>query len=180
MANSEGQKLVTKEQIKEHLKSNLPAGDDIQRLIDDADAEVVRRYGPHVINGPVTELLSGGSFRLFPERPVAEVIEATEMIGGLSKVLAPDDYQLWYGGRMVERLSSGTNPQALWGDSVELSFTPVDDDAQRRMAIIRLVQLGLQYSGLQSESVGPYSAQNLDYPKERDAILKQLSTGVPI
>ena len=63
---------------------------------------------------------------------------------------------------------------------MELTYTPVDTDPQRRMAIIRLVQLGLPYSGLQSESVGPYSAQNLDYGKEREAILKQLCPGTPI
>ena len=81
---------------------------------------------------------------------------------------------------MLERLSNGSHPRADWGERVELTYTPVDTDPQRRMAIIRLVQLGLQYSGLQSESVGPYSAQSLDYSKEREAILKQLSTGVPI
>ena len=63
---------------------------------------------------------------------------------------------------------------------MDLTYTPVDTDPQRRMAIIRLVQLGLAYSGLRSESVGPYSAQSLDYAKEREAILKQLLPGVPI
>ena len=95
-------------------------------------------------------------------------------------MLSPDDYRTWYGGRMLERLSNGSHPRADWGERVELTYTPVDTDHQRRMAIIRLVQLGLPYSGLHSESVGQYSAQNLDYGKEREAILKQLSTGVPI
>ena len=176
----ERERLVTKEQVQEHLKSNLPLGNDLQRLIDDADEAVVRRCGPHSIDGPVTEVLSGGSFRLFPERAVAEVIGVTETVGSISEVLSPDDYRSWYGGQMLERRSNGTNPRTTWGDHVQLEYRPVDHDAQRRMAIIRLVQLGIQYSGLESESVGPYSARNLDYSTEREAILNQLCAGSPI
>ena len=176
-----GQKrLVTVEQVREHLGSDSTVDDEIQRLIDDADAEVVRRCGPHKIDGPLTEVHPGGSFRLFPHREVKEIAKVTETAWDTVTVLSPDDYRAWYGGRMLERLSNGSHPRADWGERVELKYTPVDTDHQRRMAIIRLVQLGLPYSGLQSESVGPYSAQNLDYGKEREAILKQLSTGVPI
>ena len=175
------QRLVTADQVREHLGSNSTDTDEVlQRLIDEADAEVVSRYGPHSIDGPVTEVHVGGTFRLFPHRVVKEIAKVTETDGNVSVVLSDDDYRSWYGGRMLQRLADGSHPRSCWGERVELEFTPVDDDAQRRMAIIRLAQLGLPYSGLQSESVGPYSAQNLDYAKEREAILKQLSTGVPI
>ena len=173
-------RLVTVEQVREHLGSDLPTSNELQRLIDDADAEVVRRYGPHKIAGPVTEIHGGGSVRLFPSQAVEGITSVTETAWDTATVLSPDDYRMWYGGRMLERLSDGSHPRADWGERVELTYTPVDTDPQRRMAIIRLVQLGLPYSGLQSESVGPYSAQNLDYGKEREAILRQLSTGVPI
>ena len=172
--------LLTKEDVQQHLGSNVAAGEYLQRLIDDADQAVVSRCGPHSIDGPVTEVHPGGSFRLFPHRAVKEIAKVTETDGNVSVVLSDDDYRTWYGGRMLQRLSNGSHPGADWGQRVELEFTPVDTDPQRRMAIIRLVQLGLQYSGLKSESVGPYSAQNLDYTREREAILKQLSTGVPI
>ena len=172
--------LLTKEEVQQHLGSNVAADEYLQRLIDDADQAVVSRYGPHSIDGPVTGVHPGGGFRLFPHRAVKEIAKVTETDGNVSVVLSDDDYRSWYGGRMLQRLADGSHPRSCWGERVELEFTPVDDDAQRRMAIIRLVQLGLQYSGLKSESVGPYSAQNLDYAKEREAILKQLSTGVPI
>ena len=177
---AEPQYLVSVDQVREHLGSNVAADEYLQRLIDDADQAVVSRYGPHSIDGPVTEVHGGGTFRLFPHRVVKEIAKVTETDGNVSVVLSDDDYRSWYGGRMLQRLADGSHPRGCWGERVELEFTPVDDDAQRRMAIIRLVQLGLPYSGLQSESVGPYSAQNLDYAKEREAILKQLSTGVPI
>ena len=174
-------RLVTVDQVREHIGSNSTDTDELlTRLIEEADAEVVSRYGPHRIAGPVTEVHPGGSFRLFPHREVKEIAKVTETAWDTVTGLSPDDYRTWYGGRMLERLSNGSHPRADWGERVELTYTPVDTDPQRRMAIIRLVQLGLPYSGLQSESVGPYSAQNLDYGKEREAILKQLSTGVPI
>ena len=174
-------RLVTADQVREHIGSNsTETAELLTRLIEEADAEVVSRYGPHSIDGPVTEVHGGGTFRLFPHRVVKEIAKVTETDGNVSVVLSDDDYRSWYGGRMLQRLADGSHPRSCWGERVELEFTPVDDDPQRRMAIIRLVQLGLPYSGLQSESVGPYSAQNLDYGKEREAILKQLSTGVPI
>ena len=180
MTNSQVTGLLTKEEVQQHLGSNVAADEYLQRLIDDADQAVVSRCGPHNIDGPVTEVHPGGSFRLFPHRAVKEIAKVTETDGNVSVVLSDDDYRSWYGGRMLQRLSDGNHPRSCWGQRVELEFTPVDDDAQRRMAIIRLVQLGLQYSGLKSESVGPYSAQSLDYAKERDAILRQLCTGTPI
>ena len=174
-------RLVTADQVREHIGSNSTDTDGLlTRLIDEADREVVSRYGPHRIDGPVTEVHGGGSFRLFPHRAVKEIAKVTETDGNVSVVLSDDDYRSWYGGRMLQRLADGSHPRSCWGERVELEFTPVDDDAQRRMAIIRLVQLGLQYSGLESTSIGPYSSKSLDYTRERDAILKQISTGVPI
>ncbi len=180
MTNSQVTVLLTKEEVQQHLGSNSTDTDELQRLIDDADAEVVRRCGPHSIDGPVTEVHGGGTFRLFPRQAVEGITSVIETLGDVATTLSPNDYRMWYGGRMLERQSNGSHPRSCWGQRVELEYTPVDTDPQRKMAIIRLVQLGLQYSGLKSESVGPYSAQNLDYAKEREAILKQLSTGVPI
>ena len=174
-------RLVTADQVREHIGSNSTDTDELlTRLIEEADRAVVSRYGPHSIDGPVTDVLRGGSVRLFPSQAMEGITSVTETAWDTATVLSPDDYRLWHGGRMLERLSNGSHPRADWGERVELTYTPVDTDHQRRMAIIRLVQLGLPYSGLQSGSVGPYSAQNLDYAKEREAILKQLSTGVPI
>ena len=174
-------RLVTADQVREHIGSNSTDTDELlTRLIEEADAEVVRRCGPHKIDGSLTDVLRGGSVRLFPSQAVEGITSVTETVWDTATVLSPDDYRTWYGGRMLERLSNGSYPRADWGERVELTYTPVDTDPQRRMAIIRLVQLGLQYSGLKSESVGPYSAQSLDYAEEREAILKQISTGVPI
>ena len=173
------ERLVGTAMLRENVETNL-SDSALERLIDDADAEVVRYCGPHNQDGPVEEIFPGGSIRLFPNRAVESVEKVTETVGAISMDLSPDDYRSWYGGRMLERLASGAHPRPYWGERVLLRYTPVSTDDQRRMGIIRLVQLGIQYSGVQSERVGPYSVQSLDYTRERDAILKQLCTGIPI
>ena len=66
-------RLVTVDQVREHIGSNSTDTDElVTRLIEEADAEVVSRYGPHRIDGPATEVHPGGSFRLFPHREVKE------------------------------------------------------------------------------------------------------------
>ena len=64
-------RLVTADQVREHIGSNSTDTDELlTRLIEEADAEVVSRYGPHSIDGPVTEVHGGGTFRLFPSQAV--------------------------------------------------------------------------------------------------------------
>ena len=83
------QRLVTADQVREHIGSNSADTDEVlDRLIDEADAEVVSRYGPHSIDGPVTEVHGGGSFRLFPHRAVKEIDKVTETDGNVSVVLS--------------------------------------------------------------------------------------------
>ena len=89
--------LLTKEEVQQHLGSNVAADEYLQRLIDDADQAMVSRYGPHSIDGPVTEVHPGGSFRLFPHRAVKEIAKVTETDGNVSVVLSDDDYRSWYG-----------------------------------------------------------------------------------
>ena len=72
------QRLVTVEQMREHLGTNSTDTDELHRLIDDADAEVVRRCGPHKIDGSLTDVLRGGSVRLFPSQAVEGITSVTE------------------------------------------------------------------------------------------------------
>ena len=133
-------RLVTADQVREHIGSNSTDTDELlTRLIEEADRAVVSRYGPHSIDGPVTDVLRGGSVRLFPSQAMEGITSVTETAWDTATVLSPDDYRLWHGGRMLERLSNGSHPRADWGERVELIYTPVDTDHQRRMAIIRLV-----------------------------------------
>ena len=165
--------LMNPEQLRRHVETNL-SDEALEELIRDADAAIVGMCGPHAINGTVEETVCGGSAKLFPAQPIRTIEQLTEVTGSVSISLSSGDYRSWHGGRMLERLQGGAHPRIRWGDRVHLTYQPVDDDHQRKMAIVRLVQLGIQYSGVQSERLGPFSTQYLDYTRERDAILKQL------
>ena len=115
-------RLVTADQVREHIGSNSTDTDELlTRLIDDADQAVVSRYGPHSIDGPVTEVHPGGSVRLFPRRS-RDSQGDVETDGERNPPCSPDDYRTWYGGRMLERLSNGAHPRADWGERVELDI----------------------------------------------------------
>ncbi len=87
-------RLVTADQVREHIGSNSTDTDEpLTRLIEEADAEVVSRYGSHRIDGPLTDVLRGGSVRLFPSQAVEGITSVTETAWDTVTVLSPDDYR---------------------------------------------------------------------------------------
>jgi hypothetical protein len=58
---------------------------------------------------------------------------------------------------------------------VQITYTPVSDGNQRQEAIIKLVQLAVQYDGTSNLRIGDYSQANLSYQAERDRILQGLA-----
>ena len=106
-------RLVAADQVREHIGSNSTDTDELlTRLIEEADAEVVSRYGPHSIDGPMTEVHGGGTFRLFPHRVVKEIAKVTETDGTVSVVLSDDDYRSWYAGKDATT-AGGRQPSSL-------------------------------------------------------------------
>jgi hypothetical protein len=59
--------LLTVDQFREHVETSL-VDDAIQRLLDDAEAEIIRYAGDL---GSITELIDGGSSRLVLSRRAA-------------------------------------------------------------------------------------------------------------
>ena len=72
--------LVGTAMLRENVETNL-SDSALERLIDDADATVVRYCGPHNQDGSVEEIFPGGSIRLFPNRAVESVEKVTETVG---------------------------------------------------------------------------------------------------
>lgn len=143
----------------------------IQILIDAEDAEVVSRFGAHATQ---TDDLLGGEVFLFLSRPASSIGAVTEYIGDTGTALAANDYQLRNGGWAVERLTTGTNGRATWGDRASVTFTPAAD-ARRKRVIIDLVKLAIQFSGLSSQRVGDEAHTLDDYHAQREAILQTLA-----
>lgn len=168
--------LVTPAQVREHVETDLldPA---LQRLIDDADLEIVKRYGAHA--GPLIEVVDGNSGLISTTRPILAVTSIVERIGTMDTVLAANDWQLWY-GRVLERLTSGTNAASEWGDRITITYTPADENAVRTRVELDLVKLAIRYDGHQAATSGDFSETLPDYQESRDAILADLQPALGV
>ena len=85
---------------------------------------------------------------------------------------ASDGYELAYNGRAIVR-------GGYWPRTVTVAYAPVAENDRRTQALIDLVQLELQYRGLQSERTGSYQATFRDHEKERKRILARLRHNYP-
>lgn len=169
--------LLAPADVRGHVETDL--GDPaLQRLLDDADAEIVKRYGPHA--GNVSEVIDGREGLIFLSRPVAAIVSITETTGVTDRVLAVNDYRSWFGGRALERLDSGTNGAEEWAERVTVVYTPSSDQAQRIRVELDLVKLAIEYDAITAETTGDYSRTMPNYTEERDALLAQLQPALGV
>ena len=167
--------LITIDSLREHVETDIN-NLALQRILDAVDDEIVASVGPHASTGDVTELIMGGDVGLFLARPYTTITSISEVFGTAAAVtLSTDDYRSWFGNRTLQRLTDGTNPQSRWGDRVTVIYEPLTDDNMRILSTIELVQLSLQYSGLQSEQAGDYRSTAKDHAKERAGIINRLN-----
>lgn len=168
---------ITVAQAREHIETDLVDA-ALQRLIDDADATIVERFGPH------TAAVTSTSFRdmqtddlLFLNRPMSgNPTSVTEWMNDFtSQLLDPTDYRILYGGRALQRLVSGVNGRSTWGARVVVVYTPADELAKRTRVEIDLVRLAAKYEALDHETVGDYSANHPNYLAEREQLLDALA-----
>jgi hypothetical protein len=169
--------LLTVAQVRAHVETDL-ADEALERLIDDADAEIIDRAGAV---DEQTDEMHGVELAtaLCLSRRASEITEVVETVSEDETTLAADDYSLRAGGLFLDRLSTGTNGRSTWGDSVVVTYTPVDRTARRTRVLIDLVKLSVQYNALRSESVGDYSATSAEYETERERLLGRLREGLP-
>ncbi len=166
MSNS----IPTVNEIAAHIEHDL-SNDAIQLLIDDAEEEVIARFGAHAAQ---TEILEGGGPYLFPRRPISAITTITETVEQTDTVLVASDYEVQNNGWMIKRLTTGTNGQRIWAPEVEVIYTPVLSWDSRRRVIIDLVKLAIQYKGLRTETIGDRDESFGNYIEERAAILETL------
>lgn len=164
--------LLTPADVKAQIETDL-ATTAIQLLLDDADRDIVAKYGPHT--GDVTEMVEGGSARIFLTQVPSAITSVNETIDDATTLLDPLDYRIWY-GRVLERIATGPNGGTEWGDRVVVAYTPVDEAARRKRMELDLVRLAIQYDALKSSSDGDHSETDVDYEDERQRILGSLSS----
>lgn len=137
----------------------------LQAVIDREEAWMIRAYGAHYTALlSVTETLAGGKNKsLYLRRPIGSVTSITAD----EAVLDSDDYRVWGDEGRIERLPAGSR----WGEeAIVVVYTPQDDNALRKSALIDLLRLTLNRSGLKSESVaGEYSYTAFENTEEERA-----------
>lgn len=163
---------LTTTEVVAHLETDI-ASANLQQLINDAEEAIISAYGEE---GSQTDTIDGLGRFLFLSRPAVAITNVTETIGITDTDLSSNDYRIRGGGWRLERLSTGTNPQDLWGDEIVVSYQPTDDTSRRKRVGIDLVRLALQHSGLGSVRDGDHSETAKDYERERQRILSTLRT----
>jgi len=166
------------EELLTHLETDLtdPA---IQRLIDDAEAEIEERVGELATQ---TDEFQGETLAqsIYLTRRADVITSVTEEVKSgstwVSTVLAPDDYELHFSGRQLRRLSDGTNPAGTWGDAVIVVYEPKSDAARRLRITIDLVKVAVAFNALESEKVGDYSSKSVVYEATRTALINKLKS----
>jgi hypothetical protein len=148
--------LVTVADVRRTVQTDIDDA-DLQDLISDEEAEVVRRFGAHGDGtSSVTETYPGDNqINLYLRRPAVSVSQITvaDKGGGTPATLSASSYQLWGSQGRIEYLAGS------WGDRiVNVTYVPIDDRSRRRRVIVELVRLALEQTAMKAESVaGEYS-----------------------
>ena len=135
-------------------------------IIDDEEAELVRRYGAHGDGAtPTIATINGGLELLFLPRRAVSVSSVRERVyGGTYATVASTSYAL-SGAGQVTRIG------ALWAPQIEVTYVPADDRALRRRVLIELVRIALEQTGYTSVSVAGVSSVSAPNWEERRASL---------
>ena len=168
--------ILTVDELRGFVTTDL-SDEALQTLLDATEAEIVGLAGA---SGARTEIASGGYRFISLARPASAITSIEELVGTTETTLAADDYLLYPGAMLLERLQYGTNPHSRWQGRVTTIYTAVDDAALRKAVQADLCQLDLNYKpGLAEETIGEWteryannSAWNIE--SERQTILARL------
>ena len=160
---------ITTAILATHIEHDLVDAAD-QRLIDDADAEIVERFGSDTARTEYWNI-SPPRRRLFLTSRATTLTTVKEglTVDELTTLVENTDHKLTDNGWVVERLETDFQPK------VEIIYAPVSDSTRRDRVTIDLVRLAIQNSGLSSVKDGDHSEGALDYKKEREDILSVLA-----
>ena len=170
--------LLTVAEVKEHVTTGL-SDTALGRLIDAQDAYILRMVGPH---DPATTIVYErdsvpGLRNFWLPRPASsiDVVEDRYLYDSAWTVREDAVYYLSDGGRSVSLNYWGWS--IPFRDVVRVSFTPVSSNAERTQALIDLVRLETQDTGLESERDDTYSYKAKDRTKARREIIMPLKHG---
>ena len=167
--------LLTVAEVREHVTTGLSDA-ALERVIDGQDAYIRRMVGEH---DPATTMVYENDnrtidCRFWLPRPASSI----DML---------EDRRRYYGGWFVRDASAyylsdgGRSVNISWGQSfrelVRVTFTPVPENIERAQALIDLVRLETQDTGLNSERDDTFSYTAKDKAKVRREVITPLKHG---
>lgn len=164
---------------------SVVSDDAMQDIIDANWNEIIARVGEF---GTQTQMFFVGdtdTVILLGEAPL-DIYSITEYKDTVyEQILDTNDYYSYRG--TLRRRSDGTYPYTYWQGPVEVVWRPANDEAQRKMALVHLCQIDVNFNpGLLSFRVGEHSETyatgggegSREY--QREAIFAELATpGAP-
>lgn len=131
----------------------------LQGVIDAEEAELVRRFGPNY-PGPQTETVLGrrgaSLFLMRAIESVTSIVSYLYLGDTVPVTLVAADYLIWNDEGRVQRVPTGPNAAAYWGERATVVYVPFDDTALRKSVLVQLVGIGVAQSA-SSESGGSVS-----------------------
>lgn len=176
------------DRVQARVESDL-APAELQRLIDEANQEIIDRYGEHTDPPTVITVQIEGCRRKIglirplnvgaTPAPVVKEYTGSQVGAETETTLAANDYRVWNDGRTLERIQTGTNPglgnYAGWGHRVQVTYMPQNDGNQRQEVIIKLVILSTEYKAVWGRQVGDVDTEYYTYNQERERLLRSLA-----
>ena len=160
--------LLTTAAMRGHVETEL-TDEALELIIDAADAIIQSHYGAH--SGERTVIRNGDTIRVWLPLPAQTVHAVREFY------YTPSDasvVSVWQPSEScVMRVDGGYF--APW---VEVRYTPVDNTAQRRLALVDLAKVMVGYDALVSFDEGETEEHSVVYDRERRHIINQLGRSI--
>lgn len=160
--------LIDTAVVEQLVQSGLPLS-TLEVIIDAADAEIVRGFGPHDASH-TARFYTDTTMTVYLQQPASAVTEVKEWLSSDDEddieALATTEYRVIANGRVIERVGQ------YWRRNVKVTFT-ASDNARRAQVLVDLVRAELAYSGQSRERVGSYDVSAIPQ-QERARILARL------
>ena len=168
--------LISVEEFKGRVRTELEDA-SLGQIINEEEAEIVRRFGPHAEEGTVIETIdSEKACNVFLPRRIFSVSTVTEGDGITQTALAVADYRVWPKEGRLERIAT-LGITIEWQPHVVVTYTPQDDKFERQRILLELCRISVERQVMKQESVGQqdysYKAPN-NWEEERERVLSKL------
>ena len=152
--------------VRRHVPAEAYTDDALVRIIDWNEAEIIRVAGPHDGERELIIETYPGQADFSIKRPAKTIAAIAE---GLDEESVPvTAIRLLHGGYTIRRKSGA------WVAPVKLTYTPVPDNPRRELALIQMIRLDVQDTGLKSYGDGVYREQSADIGERKTEILREL------